>query len=310
MPDDPRRGILWALGSATCIAAFAIPWKIASGIGQPITNTLLLLVSAALFTSVLTVTQQRAVPSFSGLDLRVACALAVCTLAGNFASANAIGLISPSLLTVVQRGEVIIVALLAWPILGERVDWRFWLGAVVAAAGLLLLQRPETEGLTHREAGIAWAIAAAFCFGSMAVITRRVVHRIDVVSVNALRLWISVGFWFVWNGLPDALFRISAEQAGFVALTAFFGPFAGRLCMMNSARYLEARLTTLATLAAPPLTVLLAFVVLGELPSLREVEGGLLMLIGISIPILGLQRAARREARARLAASGTAGGSG
>ena len=305
MSSDPRRGILWALASASCIAAFAIPWKIASDVGEASTNTLLLLVSAALFTSALTAAQQRAVPSFSGLDLRVAAALAVCTLAGNSASANAIGLISPSLLTVVQRGEVIVVALLAWPILGERVDWRFWLGAFVAGVGLVLLQDPSTAGIEGREAGIAWAVAAAFCFGAMAVITRRVVHRIDVVSVNALRLWISVGFWFVWNGWPAALSEIGAAQVGFVALTAFFGPFAGRLCMMSSARYLEARLTTLATLAAPPLTVLLAYLVLGELPTLREVQGGGLMLVGISIPLLGLHRAARRAARARLAETPT-----
>ena len=88
----------------------------------------------------------------------------------------------------------------------------------------------------------------------------------------------------------SALADVSFPQAGYAALAAFFGPFAGRLCMMNSAHYLEARITTLATLAAPPLTLVLAFVILGDLPSTREIQGGLLMLVGISIPILGSAR--------------------
>jgi drug/metabolite transporter (DMT)-like permease len=291
-PDDHRRGILWALGSAFGIAAFVVPWKIASSHGDARINTLLLLGAAASFTSLLTAYQQRSFPTFRIFDLRIAAALAACTLVGNLASANAIQLVSPALLTVVQRGEVIIVALLAWPIIGERIDRSFWLGAAVAVGGLLLLQGPLAVGQPRTE-GIAWAIVSAICFGSMAVITRKFVHRFDTVSVNALRLWLAVALWFAWNGFPDELFEIGTEQAGFTFLAAFFGPFMGRLCMMTSARYIEARITTLATLAAPPLTLALAYAVLSDLPSAREIQGGIIMLVGISIPIL--QRAYRRS---------------
>ncbi len=248
-------------------------------------NTLLLLFAAAIFTSLLTGYQQRSFPTFRAFDLRVAAALAACTLVGNLASANAIQLLSPALLTVLQRSEVIFVALLAWPIIGERIDRSFWLGAAVAGCGLLLLQGPVSLG-EPRATGIAWAAASAFCFGSMAVITRKFVHRFDTVSVNALRLWLAVALWFVWNGFPDELYEITTEQVCYARLAAFFGPFMGRLCMMTSAKYIEARITTLATLAAPPLTLALAYVVLSDLPGAREIQGGIIMLIGISIPIL------------------------
>lgn len=295
MPNDHRRGILWALASALGIAAFVVPWKIASALGESRMNTLVLLVSAAIFTSVLTAIQQRSFPAFRWFDLRVATALAACTLFGNLASAHAIQLISPALMTVVQRSEVIIVALLAWPIIGERIDWRFWLGVAIAAYGLVLLQDPGTADGNLRDAGMAWAFVSAICFGSMAVITRRFIFRIDTVSVNALRLWLSVALWFVWNGFPAELSEISTEQAGYATLAAFFGPFMGRLCMMTSARYIEARITTLATLAAPPLTLVVAYVILSDLPSAREIQGGIVMLIGISIPMLGFARSRRQR---------------
>lgn len=248
-------------------------------------NTLLLLAAAAIFTSLLMVYQQRSIPTFRAFDLRVGAALAACTLVGNIASANAIQQISPALLTVVQRSEIFFVALLAWPLIGERINRSFWLGAGVAICGLLLLQGPLSLGEPRSE-GIAWAVASALCFGSMAVITRKFVYRFDTLSVNTLRLWLSVALWFVWFGFPAELQEISTAQVGHVALAAFCGPFVGRLCMMTSAKYIEARITTLATLAAPPLTLLLAYVILSDFPSTREIQGGLLMLIGISIPIL------------------------
>jgi len=124
-------------------------------------------------------------------------------------------------------------------------------------------------------------------FGSMAVLTRRFIHRFEPARVNGLRLWLSVGMWFSWYGIPPTLLEITPAQAGYTSLAAFCGPFAGRLAMMTSARYLEARLTTLATLAAPPLTLLLGLLVLSETPTPREILGGLVMLAGVAIPVVG-----------------------
>ncbi|HEB91622.1 MAG TPA: DMT family transporter [Deltaproteobacteria bacterium] len=295
MRNDPFRGVAWAFASAFAIAAFVIPWKLAALHGDARVNTLVLLASAATFTTLLTVVRQKALPRFRAFDLRVAAALAFFTLLGNLASASAIQLVSPALLTVVQRSEVIFVALLAWPIIGERIDGLFWLGAALALAGLVLLQDPLDLG-EPRAVGMAWAVASAACFGSMAVITRRSIHRIELVSVNALRLWLSVAFWFALNGLPEALREISLAQVGYAALAAFFGPFLGRLCIMTSARYIQARITTLVTLAAPPLTLGLAYLLLSDLPTVREIQGGALMLVGIAIPIAGGTWASTRRA--------------
>ena len=110
---------------------------------------------------------------------------------------------------------------------------------------------------------------------------------------HLLRLWLSVLLWFAWYGFPQELGEITVSQAGYAGLAAFFGPFAGRLSMMTSSRYLEARLTTLATLAAPPITLLLGVLLLSETPAPREVIGGLVMLVGIAIPVLGSRGAPR-----------------
>ncbi len=290
MSHEQRIGFSWALAATLGVASFVIPWKIAAGLGESTTNTLILLAAAAIFNTLLTAARQRSLPRFTRIDLAIATLLAILTLFGNLASATAISTLKPAMLTVMQRSEVIIVALLAWPIIGERVDRRFWFGAAIAAVGLLILNDPFASGAV-RASGMAWALASAFWFGSMAVVTRKFIHRIDPVSVNALRLWLAVGLWFVWHGTPDALFEITIPQASYASLAAFCGPFLGRLCMMTSARYVEARYTTLATLAAPPLTLLLGFVILSDLPSTQEIFGGAVMIAGIALPVWGWTRA-------------------
>lgn len=296
MDAERRTGLLWASSAAICIGVFAVPWKAANEAGPPLVSTLVLLVSAASFSTLLTLVQQRRLPTIRRFDWIAASVLAVLTLAGNLASAHAIQTISSSVLTVVQRTEVLVVALLAWPFLGERVEKRFWLGAAVAAVGLLVMRDPfgaQIEGgaATHAAAsakarGVALAVAAASMFGCMALFTRRVIHRIDPVVVNGLRLWISVAFWFALNGVPETLRSASPEQVFWAALTGFIGPFFGRLSMMLSARHLEARLTVLMTLAAPPVTLAVSILVLSDWPSQREGWGGAVMLLGVAIPLL------------------------
>ena len=103
MPNDPRRGLLFALAAAFGIAAFVVPWKIASAHGPSHVNTLILLGAAALFSTLLSAFQQRQLPRFRGFDLGFAVVLAFLTLVGNLASARAIHDLSPAILTVVQR---------------------------------------------------------------------------------------------------------------------------------------------------------------------------------------------------------------
>ena len=81
-----------------------------------------------------------------------------------------------------------------------------------------------------------------------------------------------------------------AGSAGYSALAAFFGPFIGRLCLMQSARYVEARVTALANLGSPVITLVLAWAVLDDLPTGYELLGGLVMLVGIAFPIVAWAR--------------------
>ncbi len=294
MSTSQRQGVIWALCGAFCIGFFSVPWKTANAAGDPAVSALVLLATAAVFSTAVSLVQHRSVPRLRRFDWIVAALLALLSLVGNQVSAMAIQTISPSVLTVVQRTEAVFVALVAWPLLGERVNARFWAGLVVALGGLLVLQDPFGE-VDPAAVGMRWAVVAACLFGSMVVVTRRFAHMVDLVAVNGVRLWLAVAMWFVVNGVPDTLLEAPRQQVLGAAAAGVVGPFAGRLCMMLSSRTLEARLTTLATLAAPPITLVVAWVALGTEPSWREIGGGLLMMCGIAIPLLGSPRERREQ---------------
>lgn len=299
-----RRGLAWGFAGAVGGALFVIPWKLANEAGES-AHSVLLLLGVSAFTTTLFAFWQRRGSGVRGLritrtDLGVAGLLAGFTLAGNLASARAIQDLSPALLNVLFRAEVILVALFAWLLLRERVERRYWLGAVIAAVGLVVLQGPAVVGpspggfslgglLGRFGAGTGMALAAAACFSMLIVVTRHFIYRIDPVAVNAIRLWLAVALWFAFNAVPE-VGKLPREQVLFASLSAISGPFFARLCLMISARYVEARVSTLASLSAPILTLFFAFALLSDWPRNHELLGGAIMIAGISIPLLRPRR--------------------
>lgn len=287
MPPNYRRGIAWSLGAAFWSGVFVIPWKLANEVGDAATSTLLLLAFAGVFNTLLGLVQRRGGPrlALGRYELLIALAIAALSLLGNLASATAIQTLSASLLNVLQRSEVLAVALLAWAMLGERVDRLYWLGAAIAGVGLVVLRDPFGAGPADAT-GTGYALLAVLCFSAMSVLTRMAIQRVDLVRLNALRLWMTVPLWFAISGVPDELGTIGRAQLGYAALAAFAGPFAARLCLMLSARHVDARVTTLGVLSAPVISLGLELLIFGDVPPRHQLIGGAIMLAGIAVPLV------------------------
>jgi drug/metabolite transporter (DMT)-like permease len=291
------RGALLALLGAFFSACYLIPWKLAAQHGTTEQATLLLLTSAA-FLNTLALTpslRDTASPLALAPTLRLAAVFAVLSLAGIWCSAEAVRRVSGALLAVFQRCDVLVVGVLAPVVLRERTQPIFWVGAVVALCGLVVLSTrasvvlapgPNTDSI-----GVLCGLGSAACIGAIALLTRKHIHTLRPMLFNALRLWLSVLCWFaVERTLPAAL---SPKLVLYTALAAFFGPFLARLAMMESARHVAASTTVLASLTTPPMTLVLGFVLLGTLPSAHELLGGALVLAGVALPVVHTLRVER-----------------
>jgi drug/metabolite transporter (DMT)-like permease len=291
-----KKGLLLSLISSATAGWFLVSYKLAAGHGSPHDAALIMLVSAALLNSLTSTIQSSGRAPFpkDRLSLGLSLGLAVLTLAGNQFAVDAVFRISAPLTSVMQQTQVLFVALLGRIFLAEAVTGRFWVGAALAIGGLCYLQLSPGHAAHIEGVGMAMAVGSAACFGTMAVVTRKYVHRIRPVAVNALRLWMSVGLWFiVEHRLPHGVRDL--RFVAYCALAGVFGPFISRTALMYALKYVSPTRTTLIALLTPALTLVPTFFVFGIVPSGRELLGGLVVIAGVAIPLLERARWVQNE---------------
>ena len=309
-PETPPRraivvGLLWsALGSA-CAAGYLIPYKAGVADVGPVGMVLPMLLAAALINTVVDGVERVRLGRVGAwrwdrATLGVVLMLGLASAVGNEAVCRALVWISPGLVSVTLRTQVIFVALLAWLVLREAVGLRFWFGIALALGGFMLLQGSLDLARALSLAGMAWALLAAAGFGAMQVVIRRSIERINVLQVNTLRLWFAAGLVALLPGRVTGLGGLDGRIWGLAATAALCGPVLSRLCLMRALRYLPAAHATLALFMAPVFAYLLAGLLLGTWPGIMEVVGSVIILVAIALPVselTGKRGGQEREAR-------------
>lgn len=275
------------LGGSVATAGFLTCFKLGAGLGDVSDATLVMLAAAAVLNSLTSSIQEGGrikIPT-DRLSLALSLVLAIITLVANECAVIAVSRISAPLTSVLQQTQVLFVAVGGMLVLKERVTARFWVGTAIAGVGLVLMQVAPGAAASFDTVGSLLAIASAALFAVMAIITRIYIHRIRPVAVNALRLWVSLGLWFlVHRRLPYLPLR--GDFVVYCALAGAFGPFLSRTAIMYALSYVSPTQTTLVQLTTPAVTLVPSFLVFGAVPSAREIVGGIVMLAGIALPVL------------------------
>lgn len=142
--------------------------------------------------------------------------------------------------------------------------------------------------------------ATAVCWTFSALFFAAAGRRIGSLATNLIRMPLALAFLALANffvrgrALP---FDASASTWGWLALSACIGLVAGDLCLFRAYVVLGPRLTLLITATAPFFTVLLGWIVLGEVLTPRQLAGIALTGAGIVLA-LAAHRAASPAAAA------------
>jgi drug/metabolite transporter (DMT)-like permease len=169
--------------------------------------------------------------------------------------------------------------LLAWAFLGERLHGVQWLAVALAFAGLVLVVAPwQLSGVTSSvltiAGGLAWAASA------LLVKLMQRTHHVDVLSLTTWQMTIGMVPLILiavltYSGGPD-------WTSGFVwglAYTVVFANAVAWLLWLYALRTLSAGAAGLGTLAIPVVGVVAAWLQLGEVPTV--VEGvGMVLIVG------------------------------
>lgn len=271
-----------ALGGAATISFSAIFFRLA-GV-SPLTGTFFRMLYALPLLAVIVWLQR-------GRDLRSLRERALAMAAGVFLAVDiafwhgSIDVIGAGLATLIVNSQVVIVPLVTWAVFKERPSVRALWAMPVVMAGLALitgLGREDSFG-ERPVLGVVLAVLAAFLYSGFLITFRRANRSLTPAAAPLLdaSLGAAVAAGVV-GGLAGELSLTPTWPAHGWLLALAWGPqVVGWLAIGFALPRLPAAQTSFAILLQPTLTLVWGRLIFGENPSLVQILGAVLVLVGI-----------------------------
>ena len=187
----------------------------------------------------------------------------------------------------------VLVAVLAAVFLKEKATMMLGVGLLIATAGVALISISTTDHGNRDPIGVLLCLTAAAAYAVSLVLQKPLVSRLSAIEVT----WVActVGALaclpFVGQLVDDMAEASTADIWWLVYLGVFptaiaFSTYAFALSSMSAGNL------SVTTYLAPPITVLLSWIFLSEVPPTMAYVGGALCLLGVGL--------ARRSPRTRL----------
>lgn len=185
--------------------------------------------------------------------------------------------------SIVVTTSPVFTALLAGAFLGERLGPRGWVGIAVALAGVALVSARGASSLRPHPA-VLFFVAAAVAQSVIHVLMRRKLQVYSTAAISALSVWTAAAFLVPLA--PDAWRLVSAAPRSATLAVLYLGVVPGSLGSLAWS-YVLARVSAPRAAAllylVPPLTMLLAWVALGERPGPAGLAGAALTIVGVAL---------------------------
>lgn len=179
----------------------------------------------------------------------------------------------------------ILVAVSAGLLLGEGFPRTLIIGVSVAFVGVVIIAVGGPDGaLTGSGIGIALALLAAVLYASGALLQKVALRTVDAVTAT---FWgCLVGAVVLVPFAPQFVAETVVAPPSALAVVVYLGVFPTAIAFSTWAWALartNAGPMTATTLAVPAIAVVMSWVLLGELPTILAMAGGMLCVVGVAI---------------------------
>lgn len=193
------------------------------------------------------------------------------------------------------------VLIMAWPVLGEKIRGLQWPAVILAVIGLLSIVAPWDFHGNLRSSILA--VLAGLSWGLAVILAKKMHHQEPERDLLALTAW-----QMLLGSIPLIILALilpakpAVWSGTLVSVTIFNIIFAnglGWLVWLYALQRLPAGVASMNSLLIPVIAVLAAWVQLGEVPTVNEGVGMLLIAIALAmLAVLGIRRHVPVEAAA------------
>ncbi|MFC1418464.1 DMT family transporter [Streptacidiphilus cavernicola] len=186
----------------------------------------------------------------------------------------------------------ILMALIAGVVLREGFPRPLMAGIVVSFAGLLVIGLSSSGGGGSVGWGVLLCFTAALAYAVAVVIQKPLLARVSALQITWLAC--TVGAVACLPFAPALVRESSHASAGPLLWTAYLGALPTAAAFTTWA-YALARTSAgrlgVTTYLVPPISILLGWLILGEVPAVTALGGGVLCLAGVAVSRLKFGRA-------------------
>lgn len=211
---------------------------------------------------------------------------------------HTIDLVGAGLATVLGNLQVVVVAIAAWVLFGERPATRTLLALPIILIGVVFIAGVlggENYG-TNPQLGVALGFLTALSYGGYLIVIRRISGRRTAGPVAVSTTSTAIVALVVGVGLGSLDLTPGWESMIWLILLGISAQAMGYLFISLSLPRLPAVVTSIILLAQPVVSVVLAMLILNETPSPGQLLGVVCVIGGIALATVPLTRLRRRPA--------------
>jgi drug/metabolite transporter (DMT)-like permease len=201
-------------------------------------------------------------------------------------------LVPAGLGTIVTSAGPLMIAVLAWMVLGEKLTRYIFIGLAVASLGAIVLFWDDLSDLgasTVSARGIVYLLISCACWAVYTIMAKPLLDRYSSFTVAAVAMLAAAPMLIAAASepLPALAQKLDARQWGEMVYLVAFSSLLGSLLWNYGTKHLSGATTGAFLYLVPVIAVACGALVLGEPVTLNIVAGGLLMLAGVAVAQFG-----------------------